>query len=253
MKYGKFLPENGTIGFVAPSFGCNIEPYKSAFENAQKVWTKEGYSLSLGPNVYEGCGIGISNTPEKCAQEFNECYEKEDVEIMFEDAKILLEHGADGIAFGFLNENGTICEEDTKRMIDLIHSYNKEAVFHRAFDVTPDAFEAIETLIDLGCDRVLTSGQKSKAMEGIDLIKVLNNQYGEKIQILPGSGMNAENAKMMMNYTGVYQVHSSCKNYKADTTTTKNGVSYSYLESPHENDYDVVDVELVTKLVNSIK
>ena len=56
------------------------------------------------------------------------CYEKEDVEIMFEDAKILLDHGADGIAFGFLNEDGTICEEDTKRMIDLIHSYNKEAV-----------------------------------------------------------------------------------------------------------------------------
>ena len=82
MKYGKFLPENGTIGFVAPSFGCNIEPYKSAFENAQKVWTKEGYSLSLGPNVYEGCGIGISNTPEKCAQEFNEWYEKEDVDVL---------------------------------------------------------------------------------------------------------------------------------------------------------------------------
>ena len=82
MKYGKFLPENGTIGFVAPSFGCNIEPYKSAFENAQKVWTKAGYSLSLGPNVYEGCGIGISNTPEKCAQEFNEWYEKEDVDIL---------------------------------------------------------------------------------------------------------------------------------------------------------------------------
>ena len=163
------------------------------------------------------------------------CYEKEDVEIMFEDAKILLDHGADGIAFGFLNEDGTICEEDTKRMIDLIHSYNKEAVFHRAFDVTPDAFEAIETLIDLGADRVL------------------NNQYGDKIQILPGSGMNAENAKMMMNYTGVYQVHSSCKSYKADATTTKNGVSYSYLASPHENDYDVVDVELVKKLVDSIK
>ena len=64
MRYGNFLPENGTIGFVAPSFGCNIEPYKSAFENAKKIWTKAGYSLSLGPNVYEGCGIGISNTPE---------------------------------------------------------------------------------------------------------------------------------------------------------------------------------------------
>lgn len=82
MKYGKFLPENGTIGFVAPSFGCNIEPYKSAFANAQKVWTDKGYALSLGPNVYEGCGIGISNTPEKCAQEFNEWYEKDDVDVL---------------------------------------------------------------------------------------------------------------------------------------------------------------------------
>lgn len=82
MKYGKFLPENGTIGFVAPSFGCNIEPYKSAFANAQKIWTEAGYSLNLGPNVYEGSGIGISNTPEKCAQEFNEWYEKEDVDVL---------------------------------------------------------------------------------------------------------------------------------------------------------------------------
>ena len=82
MKYGKFLPENGTIGFVAPSFGCNIEPYKSAFANAKKTWTDTGYSLSLGPNVYEGCGIGISNTPEKCAQEFNDWYEKEDVDVL---------------------------------------------------------------------------------------------------------------------------------------------------------------------------
>ena len=82
MKYGKFLPENGTIGFVATSFGCNLEPYQSAFANAKKTWTNAGYSLSLGPNVYEGCGIGISNTPEKCAQEFNEWYEKEDVDVL---------------------------------------------------------------------------------------------------------------------------------------------------------------------------
>lgn len=82
MRYGKFLPENGTIGFVAPSFGCNIEPYKSAFANAQNIWMEEGYSLSLGPNVYEGCGIGISNTPEKCAREFNDWYAKEDVDVL---------------------------------------------------------------------------------------------------------------------------------------------------------------------------
>ena len=82
MRYGKFLSENGTLGFVAPSFGCNIEPYKSAFANAQNIWMEEGYSLSLGPNVYEGCGIGISNTPEKCAREFNDWYAKEDVDVL---------------------------------------------------------------------------------------------------------------------------------------------------------------------------
>lgn len=75
MRYPEFLKKNGTIGFVAPSFGCNIEPYRSAFENAQKKWKQMGYSLDLGPNCYEGKGLGISNTPENCAKELMEYYE----------------------------------------------------------------------------------------------------------------------------------------------------------------------------------
>lgn len=74
MKYASFLPAEGTIGFVAPSFGCNIEPYRSAFENAQKKWKQQGYSLQLGPNCYAGSGVGISNTPRKCAEELTEYY-----------------------------------------------------------------------------------------------------------------------------------------------------------------------------------
>ncbi|MGN0266884.1 MAG: S66 peptidase family protein [Lachnospiraceae bacterium] len=74
MRYPEFLKENGTIGFVAPSFGCNREPYKSAFDNAQKKLAKQGFKLELGPNCYEGCGIGISNTPEKCGKELTEYY-----------------------------------------------------------------------------------------------------------------------------------------------------------------------------------
>ena len=74
MRYGKFLQEGGTIGFVAPAFGCNREPYLSGFEHAQEIWQEAGYQLQIGPNAYEGCGIGISNTPEKCAREFNEYY-----------------------------------------------------------------------------------------------------------------------------------------------------------------------------------
>ena len=81
MRYGKFLPENGTIGFVAPSFGCNIEPYKSAFNSALGKFESMGYKTDLGPNCYEGKGIGISNTPDKCGQELTEyyCSDKNDV------------------------------------------------------------------------------------------------------------------------------------------------------------------------------
>ena len=74
MKYPKFLPEKGAIGFVAPSFGCNIEPYKSAFLNAQKKFTELGHTLDLGPNCYEGSGIGISNTPQACGKELTDYY-----------------------------------------------------------------------------------------------------------------------------------------------------------------------------------
>ncbi len=74
MRYPENLLKDGTIGFVAPSFGCAIEPYKSGFENAQRKFTQLGYQLDLGPNCYAGAGIGISNTPEKCAEELMESY-----------------------------------------------------------------------------------------------------------------------------------------------------------------------------------
>lgn len=175
------------------------------------------------------------------------CYDSQDIELMLEDAKFLLENGADGIAFGFLNEDGTIHKTATKQMIDLIHFYHKEAVFHRAFDITKDPFQAIETLIDLKCDRILTSGQKSKAMQGMELIKDLQEKYGQQIEILAGSGMNHKNIQEMKNYTKIKQVHSSCKGYRIDPTTSNDSVSYSYID--HTNQYDVVELDLVEKLV----
>ena len=74
MRYPEFLNPNETIGFVAPSFGCATEPYKSAFDNAQRKWKEMGYYLQLGPNCYAGVGIGISNTPKKCGEELTKYY-----------------------------------------------------------------------------------------------------------------------------------------------------------------------------------
>lgn len=82
MKYPKFLPENGTIGFVAPSFGCATEPYHTAFLNAQKKWKAMGYQLDLGPNCYAEKGIGISNTPQACGKELTDYYCSVDNDVL---------------------------------------------------------------------------------------------------------------------------------------------------------------------------
>lgn len=180
-------------------------------------------------------------------------YNEEDYETMLEDCQILMENGADGIAFGFLKEDSSIDEERTKKMIDIIKSYHGEVVFHRAFDCVKDPYKSIETLISLGVDRILTSGLKAKAVDGKDLIKELQDQYGSQIQILAGSGMNASNAKEMMEYTGIYQVHSSCKDWICDPTTSSQYVTYSYAVHPNEQNFDVVSKELVKEIVNSIE
>lgn len=180
------------------------------------------------------------------------CYGEADYQCMLEDARIFLEEGADGIVFGCLHPDGTIHEEQTRQMIELTHQYGKEAVFHRAFDCTPDPFKAIETLIQLKADRILTSGQQPKAMQGKELLKQLQERYGNQIELLAGSGMNAENAKELMDYTGITQVHSSCKTYYPDTSTAIAQVDYAYLSGEHQASYDGVSSELVKALVEAV-
>ena len=82
MRYPKFLQENGTIGFVAPAFGCATEPYQSAFNHSLEKWQSLGHKAHLGPNCYEGKGIGISNTPKACGKELNEWYCSDENDIL---------------------------------------------------------------------------------------------------------------------------------------------------------------------------
>ncbi|MFV0479039.1 MAG: copper homeostasis protein CutC [Anaerorhabdus sp.] len=179
------------------------------------------------------------------------CYSEEDMMTMFVDAQLLLENGADGIAFGFLNKDCSIDEKCTKEMVSLIKSFgkDKEAVFHRAYDCTEDANRSAKLLIECGVDRILTSGLEAKANEGINTIKELEKKYGSEIEILAGSGLNFENCTEFINESKVKQIHSSCKDWVNDETTTVNRVSYSY---HNEFDYDVVSEEKVRKLVKVI-
>lgn len=179
-------------------------------------------------------------------------YSIAEFETMKLDTELMMQHGADGIAFGCLDAQGNIDVNQTKEIVEIVKKYHGEIVFHRAFDCVQDPYQSMEILIEMGVNRVLTSGLKAKAMQGIELIADLQKKYGDKIELLAGSGMNASNAKEMMERTGISQVHSSCKGWMYDPTTSGKAVSYSYAETPHENDYDVVREELVRKLVESV-
>ena len=138
-------------------------------------------------------------------------YSETEYELMKENAKLLLTHGADGIVFGFLKEDRTIDANRTREFTSLIHSYGKEAVFHRAFDETIDPYSSIEILIDSQVDRLLTSGLQPTALEGASLIRSLNEQYGSAISILPGAGINENTVSSVLTETGAHQFHMSAK------------------------------------------
>lgn len=93
MRYPEHLKENGTIGFVAPSCGCGIPPYKEGFQNAIHKWEQSGLGIDLGPNCFANEGIGISNTPEKCGKELTEYYlsRKNDVLISCGGGELMCE------------------------------------------------------------------------------------------------------------------------------------------------------------------
>lgn len=180
------------------------------------------------------------------------CYGVEDFEIMLEDTKILMENGADGIAFGCLSQEGMLEETQCKQIIDIIHAYHGEAVFHRAFDCVSAYEQTMEALIHLGVDRVLTSGLQANVMKGRDTLKELQQRYGNRIEILAGCGVNAQNAKELMEYTNIEQIHSSCKGWRIDPTTMGKNVSYSYADQAHEQAYEVVDATSVKALINAV-
>ena len=179
------------------------------------------------------------------------CYTEAEFQELLVDGELFLKQGADGIVFGFLTENFEIDITKTRLAVQLAKKYNKTAVFHRAFDCVKNPFEAIEILIELGVDRILTSGQQPTAIEGTSLIQTLQTTYGTRIEILGGSGIKATNVQDFMKRTKLTQVHSSCRTIQKDMTTVGENVHYSYLSEACG--YEVVSVELVKDLVQQVR
>ena len=136
-------------------------------------------------------------------------YSDEEYSIMLRDVQLCKQTGCDGLVSGLLNRDGSI---DIKRTSALIQAaYPLGFTFHRAFDRCFDPFEALEQLVEIGCERILTSGQRPVATEAAEMIARLNESAAQRIIIMPGSGIRKENIKMLADTTGCVEFHSSLR------------------------------------------
>lgn len=136
-------------------------------------------------------------------------YDDNEFDTMKNDIAIVKEMGLDGIVTGILLSDGRI---DINRMRELVKmAYPLKVVMHRAFDDAKNPMEDIDKLIEMGVCRILTSGQRANALEGADFIAKIQKRFGDKITIMPGSGVNAGNIEEIYRLTGCTEYHMSGK------------------------------------------
>jgi copper homeostasis protein len=174
-------------------------------------------------------------------------YTEPEFAAMVADAEAAIAQDVAGLVFGVLTADGVIDRARTKRVRDIAGSH--EAVFHRAFDVTPDPFRAIDELVDLGITRVLTSGQQDTVPEGMELIARLVEYAGDRIQVMPGGGIKPFNFDEVIRRTGCRQIHVAAWTARRDDSTHhRPSVTFGGALMPPENRYDVTDRAVVAEL-----
>lgn len=136
-------------------------------------------------------------------------YTEAEVEAMLLDIELCKQLGVHGVVFGCLTSEGDIDVPLMRRLIEAAKPLS--ITCHRAFDVCRDPFAALEQLIELGCDRILTSGQQSTAEKGIPLLKQLVEKAGERIIIMPGCGVREGNIARIEAETGAREFHTSAR------------------------------------------
>ncbi len=173
------------------------------------------------------------------------CYDPMDMETMVHDIQWARKAGADGIVSGVLNPDATIDQAMTRIMIEAAKPL--EFTFHRAFDWTPDPYTAMETLISLGVNRILTSGQQATALQGSECIAGLIKQAGNRIDIMPGGGINEENILEIARITKATSVHLSARKTQAGRMIPEAGVAFTGPNNYGEKDYDHTDAKRVAR------
>ena len=171
---------------------------------------------------------------------------------MLKDIEMARQLGADGVVFGCLTANGEI---DLPVMQELMKaSQGLSVTFHRAFDVCRDPEKALEQIIGLGCNRILTSGQQATAELGIPLLKALQTQASGRIILLAGCGVNEKNIARIASETGIQEFHFSAReSIKSDMKYKNESVSMGGTVHIDEYERNVTTAQRVINTIQAIK
>lgn len=172
----------------------------------------------------------------------NYIYNDNEIDIMCEDIKLVKSLGYEGVVIGALNSDGNIDVPAIKKMMEAGEGMN--FTFHRAIDTCENPHDALITLIELGFDKVLTSGCKPTAYEGTPMIESMQNLFGDQINIMAGGGINVDNVQTILQQTGVTNCHASLTSQVTD-----------YHDDLYPNGVDNTGASMVWKVsdINKIK
>lgn len=220
--------------------------------------------IELCDNLYEGGTTPSCATIKKAKELLNIpinvmirprggdfLYNDMEFDVMWEDISICKEMGIHGVVFGLLLPDGNIDIKRTRQLVN--YAQPLSITFHRAFDMTPDPYSALEQLIDCGINRLLTSGQKNKVTEGKDLIRSLIQKADGRIIIMPGSGINENNIKEIRDFTGAKEFHlTGRKLAESNMKFRKNDIFMGGLPQIPEYGIYTTDVHLVKNMVRLV-
>lgn len=171
---------------------------------------------------------------------------------MREDIRIAKDLGADGVVLGCLTSEGDIDRLHNEQLIGLARPLN--VTFHRAFDMCRDPQKALEDLINLGADRVLTSGQEASCLEGLELLAGLQKQARGRIIVMPGGGLTPRNIEKIVACTGVSEVHLSVRRSVESAMTHRNSrVFMGGAQRPPEFSWKTTDEASVRTVVDALR
>ena len=196
----------------------SIESIKAAYEGGAyrvelcSALSEDGLTPSAGMIRYarslEGLKVNVLIRP-RCG---DFVYTEEEISCMEEDIRLCRKLGVDGVVIGALTQEGDIDLATCRRLVEAAKGMS--ITFHRAFDVCRNPQEAVKQVVALGCHRLLTSGQQPTAEEGIGLLRRLVEQVGERLIIMPGSGVNPGNAACILDATGAAEIHASARSQR---------------------------------------